>query len=545
MSPKKYKIESYATIQMSRNYLFTFNRINPIIMSSTNFGNSVIDAVLPVFAEIYQQKVTSGKFSPPSCAEEFLAMFKGEEVLNMDNTRKELPTTPCCVKVCAMEFNKKLKDFTFQKEGAKRKTQMEMPFLPGCVDYSNTCQALQNSGSLYSPCLTRVTGGATICKRCTNAGTKYGTIQDRDSAEADTKYKRNKINYGTWCAKHGIPAEFVKSWLSENFPTIVIPEEEWIVKKKTQRRPRKSGKSASTSSDEETSSVESSVSAAPAPVVEEEVAVAPTPEPVVVEEVAVAPAPAPVVEEEVAVAPTPAPVVEEVAVAPAPEPVVEEEVAVAPAPEPVVEEVAVAPAPEPVVEEVAVAPADDETSSVESSASTSTTETSGKVPKKKMTQAEKDAKAAEKEKKAAAKAEKAAEKEKKAAAKAEKAAEKAEKAAEKEKKAAEKEKKAAAKAEKDAEKAAKKAEKDAKKAKKNAEKLEKEEKSKNQDELDDMSDDEEEDTEEYHYSHNFSAEGKHYAVGADDNALYEVDVNGENPQHVGSWDPESHEATFN
>ena len=489
MSPKKCKIESYATIQMSRNYLFTFNRINPIIMSSINFGNSVIDAVLPVFAEIYQQKVTSGKFSPPSCAEEFLAMFKGEEVLNMDNTRKELPTTPCCVKVCAMEFNKKLKDFTFQKDGAKRKTQMEMPFLPGCVDYSNTCQALQNSGSLYSPCLTRVTGGATICKRCTNAGTKYGTIQDRDSAEADTKYKRNKINYGTWCAKHGIPAEFVKSWLSENFPTIVIPEEEWIVKKKTQRRPRKSGKSASTSSDEETSSVESSVSAAPAPVVEE---------------VAVAPAPAPVVEEEVAVAPTPAPVVQE---------------------------------------EVAVAPTDDETSSVESSASTSTTETSGKVPKKKMTQAEKDAKAA---KKAEKDAKKAAEKEKKAAEKeAKKAAAKAEKAAEKEKKAAEKEKKAAAKAEKDAEKAAKKAEKDAKKAKKNAEKLEKEENSKNQDELDDMSDDEEEDTEEYHYSHKFSVEGKHYAVGADDNALYEVDVNGENPQHVGSWDPESHEATFN
>ena len=506
---------------MSRNYLFTFNRINPIIMSSINFGNSVIDAVLPVFAEIYQQKVTSGKFSPPSCAEEFLAMFKGEEVLNMDNTRKELPTTPCCVKVCAMEFNKKLKDFTFQKDEAKRKTQMEMPFLPGCVDYSNTCQALQNSGSLYSPCLTRVTGGATICKRCTNAGTKYGTIQDRDSAEADTKYKRNKINYGTWCAKHGIPAEFVKSWLSENFPTIVIPEEEWIVKKKTQRRPRKSGKSASTSSDEETSSVESSVSAAPEPVVEE---------------VVVAPAPAPVVEE-VAVAPTPAPVVEEVAVAPTPAPVVKEEVAVAPTPEPVVkEEVAVAPTPAPVVEEVAVAPADDETSSVESSASTSTTETSGKVPKKKMTQAEKDAKAA---KKAEKDAKKAADKEKKAAEK------EAKKAAAKAEKAAEKEKKAAAKAEKDAEKAAKKAEKDAKKAKKNAEKLEKEENSKNQDELDNMSDDEEEDTEEYHYSHKFSVEGKHYAVGADDNALYEVDVNGENPQHVGSWDPESDEATFN
>ena len=483
---------------MSRNYLFTFNRINPIIMSSINFGNSVIDAVLPVFAEIYQQKVISGKFAPPSCAEEFLAMFKGEEVINMDNTRKELPTTPCCVKVCAMEFNKKLKNFTFQKEGAKRKTQMEMPFLPGCVDYSNTCQALQVNGSLYSPCLTRVTDGVTICKRCTNAGIKYGTIQDRDSAEADTKYKRNKINYGTWCAKHGIPAEFVKSWLSENFPTIVIPEEEWIVKKKTQRRPRKSGKSASTSSDEETSSVESSVSAAPAPVVQEEVVVAPTP--------------APVVQEEVAVAPTPAPVVQE---------------------------------------EVAVAPSDDETSSVESSASTSTTETSGKVPKKKMTQAEKDAKAAEKEKKAAAKAEKAAEKEKKAAAKAEKAAEKEKKAAAKAEKAAEKEKKAAAKAKKDAEKkkkadekAAKKAEKDAKKAKKDAEKLEKQQKEAENEEINDMSDDEE-DTEEYHYSRKFSAEGKHYAVGADDNALYEVDANGENPQHVGSWDPETDEATFN
>jgi hypothetical protein len=417
-------------------------------------------------------------------------MFKGEEVLNMDNTRKELPTTPCCVKVCAMEFNKKLKDFTFQKDGAKRKTQMEMPFLPGCVDYSNTCQALQNSGSLYSPCLTRVTGGATICKRCTNAGTKYGTIQDRDSAEADTKYKRNKINYGTWCAKHGIPAEFVKSWLSENFPTIVIPEEEWIVKKKTQRRPRKSGKSASTSSDEETSSVESSVSAAPEPVVEE---------------VAVAPTPAPVVQEEVAVAPTPAPVVQE---------------------------------------EVAVAPTDDETSSVESSASTSTTETSGKVPKKKMTKTEKDAKAAKK-------AEKNAEKEKTAAAKAEKAAEKEKKAAAKADKAAEKEKKAAAKAEKDAEKkkkadekAAKKAEKDAKKAKKDAEKLEKQQKEAENEEINDMSDDEE-DTEEYHYSRKFSVEGKHYAVGADDNALYEVDANGENPQHVGSWDPETDEATFN
>ena len=241
-------------------------------MSSTNFGNSVIDAVLPVFAGLYQQKVNSGNFTPPSCAEEFIAMFKGEEVLHMENARKEIPTGPCCVKVCAVDLKKSLKGFTFQKDGAKRKTQMEMPFLPSCVDYSKTCQALQNGGSLYSPCLTRVTGSEPICKSCKNAGIKYGTIQDRNSVEADTKYKRKKINYGTWCAKRGIPQEYVKEWLSDNFPAIVIPDEEWIVKKKVPRGPRKSGKSVSTSSDEDSVSVETDVSA-PAVEVEEEASV--------------------------------------------------------------------------------------------------------------------------------------------------------------------------------------------------------------------------------------------------------------------------------
>ena len=243
---------------------------------NAHFNSALNNLALDMYANTYQARMESG-VEPPKSREEFLKLFKtmfdvkvkpenmddDDDVVIIEPPPKVVETVsvePTAKKIDARDLKKKLASFKFKPEGANRATKMELPYLPSCVDYSHSCQALQFSGGLFSPCLTR---GQGICKSCaTNeekTESKYGTIQDREDSEVDKRLKRKKISYGTWCARRGASREFVESWLKENAPEIVIAEEDWVVDTKAVRAPRKkkSEKSASTSSDEETSSVES------------------------------------------------------------------------------------------------------------------------------------------------------------------------------------------------------------------------------------------------------------------------------------------------
>ena len=238
---------------------------------SAHFNSALNNLALDMYANTYQARMESGA-EPPKTREEFLQLFKtmfdvkvkpekmddDDDVVIIDPPPKVMETVSVepTAKIDSRDLKKKLASFKFKPEGANRATQMELPYLPSCVDYSHSCQALQFSGGLFSPCLTR---GQGICKSCVKTESKYGTIQDREDSEVDKRLKRKKISYGTWCARRGASREFVESWLKENAPEIVIAEEDWVVDTKAVRAPRKkkSEKSASTSSDEETSSVES------------------------------------------------------------------------------------------------------------------------------------------------------------------------------------------------------------------------------------------------------------------------------------------------
>ena len=175
---------------------------------------------------------------------------------------------------------------------------LELPYLPHCVDYSGCCQAISINGNLLSPCLTRPMKGSSFCRTCTNAGIKYGTLQDREKVEVghyevtlptqakvtnketgevtteDREITKKEISYGTWLQKRGIDRSFVEKMLEEHNLDITIPESYFKVNKSKAKRTVK--KTTSTSSDDETSSVESEpvqtaeVVVAPAPVVEDD-----------------------------------------------------------------------------------------------------------------------------------------------------------------------------------------------------------------------------------------------------------------------------------
>ena len=511
-SPKYEKLKPkypfYHTLNNKISFTLTIKYLILAIMAlNAHFNSALNNLALDMYANTYQARMESGA-EPPKTREEFLKLFKtmfdvkvkpenmdDDDVVIIEPPPKVVETVsvePTAKKIDARDLKKKLASFKFKPEGANRATQMELPYLPSCVDYSHSCQALQFSGGLFSPCLTRTADG--ICKSCaTNeqkTESKYGTIQDREDTESDKRFKRNKISYGTWCARRGVSREFVESWLKENAPEIVITEEDWVVNTKAVRAPRKkkSEKSASTSSDEETSSVES---------LAEEPAAAPA----VTEEPAAA---------HVATVET-APVVTE---------------------EPAAAHVATVETAPVVTEE----PAADPVATVE----TAPVVTEEPVTKKKEKKEEKAKAKAEKEaEKAKAKAEKEAEK---AKAKAIKEAEKAKAKAEKE---AKKEEKAKAKAaEKEAKKEEKaKAKKEVKKEEKAKAKAEKEVKKEEEDQADALSDEEEEDE---FINHRFSSDGKNYGVDSE-HVLFEINVlaNGnESYERVGTWDPESKTPTF-
>ena len=158
---------------------------------------------------------------------------------------------------------------TVQKGEHKGETKevdvmVELPYLPHCVDYSDTCQAIVCNGGLMTPCLTRPAKGSSYCRICTK-GLKYGTLADREAAKVGTyqvtcesgekSQVKREITYGTWLMKRSIERSYVETLLQEKFgDAITIPESYFEVNKSKARRGVK--KTPSVSSDGETSSVE-------------------------------------------------------------------------------------------------------------------------------------------------------------------------------------------------------------------------------------------------------------------------------------------------
>ena len=84
---------------------------------------------------------------------------------------------------------KDLKNFTVKENKQGKNGEMkegdvmiELPYLPHCVDYSGTCQAIKFNGGLMTPCLTRPAKGSSYCRSCVKE-LKYGTLESRNNVE--------------------------------------------------------------------------------------------------------------------------------------------------------------------------------------------------------------------------------------------------------------------------------------------------------------------------------------------------------------------------
>ena len=188
------------------------------------------------------------------------------------------------VKTGEMKVRKvKQKDGSVKEVEYEQENLVELPYLPHCVDYSETCQAIKANGNLFTPCLTRCAKGSSYCTICAKTGLKYGTLQDREACEPG-KYEvkmditmqvkdketnevstvektttKKEISYGTWLQKRNLDRAFVENLIEEHGLDITIPESCFEVNKTKAKRAVK--KSPSTSSDDEASSVDSDASA--------------------------------------------------------------------------------------------------------------------------------------------------------------------------------------------------------------------------------------------------------------------------------------------
>lgn len=129
--------------------------------------------------------------------------------------------------------------------------QVELPYLPHCIDYTKSCQAIAFNGGLMTPCPKRRCKNSEFCKGCSK-GTPYGTIADREAAtigsytvEVGGK-KKAEISYGTYLAKRGTERTFVEDLLTQHFgDAVTIPESYYSVDKAKAKRGVKSTSSNS------------------------------------------------------------------------------------------------------------------------------------------------------------------------------------------------------------------------------------------------------------------------------------------------------------
>lgn len=149
-------------------------------------------------------------------------------------------------------------------QGSDKVHKLELPFLPNCVDYSNTCQALKLNGNLLTPCLTKKSKkeGGDLCASCSKANAPLGRICDRmkfpigryvveaESGKTKKIQKKEEMTFGTYIAKRGLTREQVEDKINQVFSgEIVIPEEHWVVDEKKAQKTVSAKSSENGSSD--------------------------------------------------------------------------------------------------------------------------------------------------------------------------------------------------------------------------------------------------------------------------------------------------------
>jgi len=122
--------------------------------------------------------------------------------------------------------------------------------LPFCGVIFDTCVGIKLNHGLYTQCLSKRTSGD-LCKVCYNQSVKntsgkptYGLIHERlDTPYMEFKDPKGKcvVNYGNVMEKLGISREQAEDIARKQ--GIIIPEEQFAVKKKTRGRPKKSAES--------------------------------------------------------------------------------------------------------------------------------------------------------------------------------------------------------------------------------------------------------------------------------------------------------------
>ena len=271
-----------------------------IIMSSTQMLAAFSNLAISQFVVLYDAVAEKKGLSRPPC-EDLVAWMKEEMMILDKTTASELENREDPIKeqpqvnvepeveknVQEPEVSgvkkidaKDLKKLTYKqtriiKKGEKEGEEIqedvlfEMPYLPHCVDYSKTCQAICLNGGLLTPCLTRPSKGSLYCKSCNKEGLKYGTLADRENVpigeykvQVSGKEKtmtKKEISYGTWLSKRGTERSFVEKLIADHGLELTIPDSYYeVAKTKAQKRPVK--RSPSVSSDGETSSIEETAS---------------------------------------------------------------------------------------------------------------------------------------------------------------------------------------------------------------------------------------------------------------------------------------------
>ena len=180
-------------------------------------------------------------------------------------TPKVQPETKSQGKLSSKTLKSKPLVYKTQNEaGEEFENSVDMPYLPCCIDYTDTCQALKVNGGLFTPCLTRPAKNSKFCKICEKQGFKFGKIENREgkpvSCYVDPNGKK-EISYGTYLQKRNISREAVEQLIKDTYgDEVEIPEHYWIVDKAKGKRVVKKTKSVSASSDVVSSTEEESVS---------------------------------------------------------------------------------------------------------------------------------------------------------------------------------------------------------------------------------------------------------------------------------------------
>ena len=188
-----------------------------------------------------------------------------EPVVEVSEAAEEVDTEPVRKgEIAPKDVVKAIKaDFHYTQnveEGEKpRVHRLNLPYLPGSIDYTQGCQAMCLNGGMCSPCMTRLPKdtNSIFCKACEKKG---GCESDRASFLSASSASKT-ITFGTYLAKRQVPTEFVKTWVQKHFgEKLIIPEEEWVVdtesvtmarKATASKKSKKTKKTIETSSDEE------------------------------------------------------------------------------------------------------------------------------------------------------------------------------------------------------------------------------------------------------------------------------------------------------